>query len=144
MLADALEATIAAMHLDFHAVGHRISGNPPCPVRALVRAKWGPRLLEEPALKTKHPRQALQDWTLGGAGGLLGDLKCVLPKFRVASRTGPDHNLDYVVEVTVSELKGKEGNLAARGTGSTIRDAESAASAEFLRLVKDLALSKDP
>ena len=80
---------------------------------------------------------------LGSAEGAVQDFKTDLqealqavglpvPKYRVASESGPDHRKSFRVEVIVS------GRVIARGTGSSKKAAEQQAAKKAIRRIGDL------
>jgi ribonuclease III len=108
ILADACEAVIAAIHLDagFEAA------------RAFVERQFGPRIAEAPSAALRDAKTTLQEW-LQGQGR-------PAPRYRLAGRSGPDH--DPVFEMAVDI----EGTEAARGSGRSKREAEQAAAQRYL------------
>lgn len=107
ILSDMLEALLAAIFLDagFEAA------------LATVERLWGERLgSHNPA--PRPPKTQLQEWAQ--ARGL------ALPKYRQVAREGSEHQPSFVIEARVGELP------AARGRGSTKREAESAAASALL------------
>jgi ribonuclease-3 len=107
ILADVLEAVIAAIYLDggFEAAF------------AFVERWWGPRLaeMERPP---RDPKTLLQEWAQGR--GL------PLPEYRLLETSGPDHALRFTIAVHVS------GHAEASATASSKRAAETAAAAALL------------
>ena len=106
ILADALEAVIAALYLDGGLEA----------ARSFVLEHWSPRM----ALDSSPPRDAktrLQELTLGRSHDL--------PQYRVLRREGPDHQPQFEVEVTV-------GDTHAVGSGPSKRHAEQQAAASLL------------
>lgn len=108
VLADAMEAVIAAVYLDG---GHDAA-------KELVLRLWDPYLQEKRVLP-KDAKTFLQEWTLGKSLGI--------PGYQVVSREGPDHAPRFAIEVTVS------GRQPARGEGASKRLAEQAAAEAFLQ-----------
>ena len=107
ILADACEAVIAALYLDGGLEA----------ARAFVKAKWGRRL----ASRLKLPRDAktaLQEWAQAQGRPL--------PSYRLAGRTGPDHDPAFEVELVV---KGLDPSI---GTGGSKQMAEQAAARALL------------
>ena len=78
---------------------------------------WTP-LLEEDLTPPQDPKTALQEWAQ--AKGL------ALPSYKEVSRSGPDHALHFVIEVSL------EGHGPARGEGNSKRAAEKAAADQLL------------
>jgi ribonuclease III len=113
ILADVLEAVIAAIYLDggFDAAF------------AFVERWWGPRLadMEQPP---RDPKTLLQEWAQGG--GL------PLPEYRIVGTTGPDHALQFTIAVRVA------GHDEASATASSKRAAETAAAAALLEQLSNL------
>jgi ribonuclease-3 len=107
ILADVLEAVIAAIYLDggFDAAF------------AFVERWWGPRLadMERPP---RDPKTLLQEWAQGS--GL------PLPEYRLLGTSGPDHALQFTRAVRVA------GHEEASATASSKRAAETAAAAALL------------
>jgi ribonuclease-3 len=106
LLADALEAVIAALYLDGGLDA----------ARRFVRAHWAgllDRQLEPPV----SAKNRLQEWLMGRGLGL--------PVYRAVSAAGPPHAPSFVV---AAEACGE----AAEGQGSTKRAAEEAAASALL------------
>lgn len=112
-VADALEATIAAVYLDggFDAV------------RAVVRRHFtGDVVGTDPAAEgARDPKSALQERTQSIG---LGE-----PAYRVLERTGPSHRPLFVVEVRVDTER------SASGTGSSRKRAEQDAARAMLAIL---------
>lgn len=108
ILGDVMEALIGACFVDhgFEAA------------RAMVRSLWTDEV-EGKAGKRKHPKSALQEWTVGN--------KRRLPEYSLVERSGPDHNLRFTVRVEV------HGIGEAQATASSKQDAETLAAEEFMR-----------
>lgn len=105
MLADALEAVIAALYLDGGLEA----------ARAFVL----PRL--EPLMDTavpRDPKTSLQEWSLGRSLGL--------PHYLCTNRSGPDHDPIFDVTVTIADKH------QASGTGRSKRAAEQEAAKALL------------
>ncbi|MHC8509531.1 MAG: ribonuclease III [Rhodospirillales bacterium] len=108
IIADALEAVIAAVYLDG---GWE-------PARALIKRFWATRL--EHSAAAAPPRDAksrLQEW-LQGQG-------CPLPAYRMVTRSGPPQAPVFKVEVRAKKH-------AVQGEGGTKRAAEQAAATLML------------
>jgi ribonuclease-3 len=86
--------------------------------RTMVRSLWAEEV-DGKAGKRKHPKSALQEWTVGN--------KRKLPEYSLVERSGPDHNLRFTVRVEVN------GIGEAQATASSKQDAETLAAEEFLR-----------
>ncbi len=110
MLADAVEAVIAAVFLDagFEAA------------RAVVLRLWGSRVAGAPE-DARDAKTALQEWAQ--ARGLQP------PAYEQVGREGPDHAPRFVIEARLSTGE------AARGEGASKRVAEHAAAAALLERV---------
>ncbi len=112
ILADVLEAIIAAIYLDggFAAAF------------AFIERLWGPRIaaMEAPP---RDPKTMLQEWVQ--ARGL------PLPDYRLAAASGPDHARKFTVCVSIT------GQQEASATASSKRAAETAAAAAMLERLKD-------
>src|SRR5689334_22337173 len=117
ILADVLEAVIAAIYLDagFDAAF------------AFVERWWGPRLadMERPP---RDPKTLLQEWAQGR--GL------PLPEYRLLGTNGPDHALQFTIAVHVA------GEDEASATAPSKRAAETAAAAALLERLSDKPASK--
>ena len=107
ILADVMEAVIAAVYLDggFTAAF------------ALVERLWQP-LIAGMAGPPRDPKTSLQEWAQGR--GL------PLPDYRLVATSGPDHALRFTVAVRVS------ADDEASATASSKRAAETAAAAALL------------
>ncbi len=113
-LADACEALIAALHVELGFDG----------AAAIVRRLWAPLLAEPLDPAAANPKSALQEW----AASMNRDP----PAYRLVSRTGPDHNPSFVVEVAV------EGEPPAQGSGGSLQTAQKAAALALLEQAKAL------
>jgi len=117
ILADVLEAVIAAIYLDggFDAAF------------AFVERWWGPRLadMERPP---RDPKTLLQEWAQGR--GL------PLPEYRLLGTSGPDHALQFTIAVRVA------GHDEASATASSKRTAGTAAAAVLLQRLSDRPTGK--
>ena len=107
LIADSCEAVLAAIFLDG---GYKAAED-------VVVRFWTP-LLEEDLTPPQDPKTALQEWAQ--AKGL------ALPSYKEVSRSGPDHALHFVIEVSL------EGHGPARGEGNSKRAAEKAAADQLL------------
>jgi len=117
ILADVLEAVIAAIYLDggFDAAF------------AFVERWWGQRLadMERPP---RDPKTLLQEWAQGR--GL------PLPEYRLLGTSGPDHALQFTIAVRVA------GHDEASATASSKRTAGTAAAAVLLERLSDRPTGK--
>jgi len=95
MLADAMEAIIAAVFLD--------SGLPAA--RDVILDAWRPHLDAQDAAPI-DAKTALQEWAQGR--GL------ALPAYKTLSREGPDHNPVFTVEVSLSTGEKAEGSDSSK------------------------------
>ena len=105
LLADVLEAVIAAIYLDGGIE----------PARAFIDLAWRPLIgavRQTTTLGGDH-KSALQEW-LQAAGR-------ALPAYRIALETGPDHEKRFHVDAVV------DGAVVASGTGKTKKEAEQEA-----------------
>ncbi|MDO5604632.1 MAG: ribonuclease III [Paracoccus sp. (in: a-proteobacteria)] len=109
LLADALEAVLAAIHLD---AGFETA-------RAVTLTLWAGRL-ETVAQDARDAKTALQEWAQ--AHGMTP------PRYEVTGRSGPDHAPEF--EITVRLDNGRDA--VARGTG-TKRGIEQMAAAALLK-----------
>lgn len=107
-LGDACEAIIGAIYQDAGLSS----------ARKFIEKGWAPQFEAAPA-QTKDPKTLLQEWAQGQ--GL------PLPDYDVRSRSGPDHEPTYEVEVKVADRG------AAVAAGSSKRDAERNAAALLLK-----------
>ncbi len=106
VLADALEALLAALYLDAGLA----------PARDVVRRFWSGAIAAQLA-PPKDAKTALQEWAQGRALGL--------PSYTLAASLGPPHAPTFRVLVRVGEAE-------AEGRGSTRRGAEQEAAARLL------------
>lgn len=111
VLGDACEALIAAIYLDGGL--DAASG--------FIRRHWEGRM-GDIAGAERDPKTALQEWALGR--GL------PIPEYLETSRTGPDHDPEFTIEVRV----GPHAPLSA--TGRSKREASRAAAEAFLKREK--------
>lgn len=108
ILGDVMEALIGA---SFVTQGFEAT-------RDMVRALWAD-LVAGKAGKAKHPKSALQEWAAGN--------RRKMPEYRLVERSGPDHAARFTVAV------GIKGVGEAEATGTSMREAETAAAEEFMR-----------
>jgi ribonuclease-3 len=114
LLADCLEALIAAVYLD---AGKDAAD-------ALVI-----RLFEEAIKKTATSGNSLDYKT--GLQELCQDQLKQLPEYRIVSETGPDHQKQFEMEVWI------KGQLSGRGTGKSKKEAEQRAAREALEKLSE-------
>lgn len=107
VLADACEALIAAIYLDGGIEA----------ARQFIMRHWQLRF-DSVRFDLKDPKTTLQEWT--GARALAP------PVYRVVSRTGPQHDPMFIVDVEV------EKHASARGEGKSKRQAEQDAARSLL------------
>jgi ribonuclease-3 len=115
LLADALEALLAAVHLD--------GGD--AAARAVVGRLFGPRMSEvdRAAVERQDHKTVLQE-ALQAAGR-------PTPHYRVGSTEGPPHKPTFHVELLV------DGEVLARGRGGSKKEAEQKAARLALRLIRE-------
>jgi ribonuclease-3 len=108
ILADACEAVIAALYLELGLDA----------AAPIVLALWAP-LIEEPVdHATADPKSALQEWA--AACGKAP------PVYRLVSRTGPDHQPQFTLEVSIDD------DAPAVGVGGSLQAAQKAAALRLL------------
>ncbi|MEM6584512.1 MAG: ribonuclease III [Pseudomonadota bacterium] len=107
ILGDVMEALIGACFLE-HGYDR---------ARDLVYELWA-KELEGNAGKAKHPKSALQEWA--------AHARRAMPSYQVVDRSGPDHAMQFTVEVSIPSLG------AARGVASSKGEAEKRAAQAFL------------
>ncbi len=108
ILGDVMEALIGA---SFTAHGFEAT-------RDMVRELWAEEVAGKAGV-AKHPKSALQEWAAGN--------KRKMPEYRLVERAGPDHAAKFTVAVSVKGV----GEVEA--SGSSMREAETAAAEEFMR-----------
>jgi len=114
ILADALEAVVAAIHLD--------AGFEAC--RAAVLPWFAAGIEALPAGKVgKDAKTRLQEWLQGR--------QRALPEYTLIEATGEEHDRSFKVACGVADPP-----LRAEGAGSSRRGAEQQAAAEMLRLLE--------
>lgn len=110
ILADAVEAVIAALYLD--------SGPERC--RQLVEQWFGTRLQIASAKPLgKDPKTRLQEW--------LQSKQQALPVYSLLQSTGSDHEREFDVMCVLEAL-----NIRTQGTGSSVKSAEAEAARQAL------------
>jgi ribonuclease-3 len=107
ILGDICEAIIGAVFLD---------GGLPA-AELVVRVAFEPRM-QAPGRKLRDAKTSLQEWAQGR--------RLTTPRYRLASRSGPDHAPFFEVAVEVA------GFAAAKGSGASKRSAEQSAAQAFL------------
>ncbi len=111
ILADAMEAVIAAVYFDAGLEA----------ARALILAHWGPRL-DAQAETPVDAKTQLQEWAQARA--------LPLPRYALLAREGPDHAPSFRVEAALSDGR------RALGDGGSKRAAEQAAAAALLEAIE--------
>jgi ribonuclease-3 len=109
-LANTCEAIIGALFLDGGLE----------PARAFVRREWSDAI-ERDARPPQDPKTRLQEWAQGR--GL------PLPQYEIVSRSGPDHQPLFQVQVSV------QGHDAVSASGASKRTAEREAASRLLAAV---------
>lgn len=114
ILADALEAVLAAVHLDAGEAA----------ARAVVARLFGPLMqgLDRAAVEERDFKTGLQE-ALQAAGR-------PTPRYRVGATEGPPHRPLFHVELLI------DGEIAARATGGSKKEAEQAAAKKALRTIR--------
>ena len=110
LLADAMEAVIAAVYLDAGFIT----------AQSLVTRLWGKRIVEVEE-DARDAKTALQEWVQGR-----GDPP---PKYVEVARTGPDHQPTFTIEVTLAS------GQSERAVAGSKRQAEQAAARALLTKV---------
>lgn len=110
LLADAMEAVIAAVYLDGGMAAARV----------VFERHWRARLARQDAAPI-DAKTALQEWAQGRG--------MPTPSYRLVERSGPDHAPRFTVAVEL------EGGDSAVGEGSAKRSAEQAAAEDLLARV---------
>ncbi|MET0294801.1 MAG: ribonuclease III [Phenylobacterium sp.] len=108
VLGDACEALIGALYVDAGLDA----------ARAFFLAAWTDNVERLDAPQARDPKTQLQEWAQGR--GL------ALPRYRVVSRTGPDHAPSFTVEVLVDSFEPE------RAEGRSKQEAEKAAAQVML------------
>ena len=111
ILADAMEAVIAALYLD----GGMEAAD------AFISAQWHHRVEAVDTAPT-DAKTAIQEWAQGR--GL------ALPEYKMVSRTGPDHAPKFVIEARLQD------GTTATGKAGSKKQAEQAAAEALLNMVK--------
>ncbi|MGB1148009.1 MAG: ribonuclease III family protein, partial [Alphaproteobacteria bacterium] len=110
LLADVVEALIAAMYLDGGL----------SPVRTFLEKNWSP-YLEAAKRPPRDPKTALQEWAQARA--------LPLPVYDLVGQTGPSHEPQFEISVSV------EGQKPVSATAGSKRAAEREAAAVLLERV---------
>lgn len=110
LLADAMEAVVAAVYLDG---GLKAASS-------FIVTHWGERL-DRQAEAPIDAKTALQEWAQG--------LGLPVPRYELIERSGPDHQPRFLIEAVLSDGR------RARGEGSAKRSAEQAAAAALMTQV---------
>lgn len=108
ILADACEALLGAMFLDG---GYEEA-------RRFIRIHWETYLAASSS-RPKDAKSALQEWAASQGMGI--------PKYEEVSRSGPPHNPQFVIKVSLKSLQ------SAEGTGKSKRASEQEAAAAMLQ-----------
>ncbi len=108
ILADACEAVIAALYLELGLDG----------AGGIILSLWAPMLEEPVDLAIADPKSALQEWA--AANGRPP------PVYRLVSRTGPDHEPQFTLEVSIDET------MSAVGVGGSLQVAQKVAALSLL------------
>lgn len=116
IIGDVCEAVMAAIYFDGGMEA----------ARAFIERNWRERM-EGWSKPLRDPKTALQEWAHGK--------KRPAPTYTEISRSGPDHELVFVMEVKV------EGMQKAKGEGNSKRDAEQKAAS--IMLVREGVWEKD-
>lgn len=113
ILADALEAVIASVHLDH---GWKVA-------YALVVRLMGDRLSKSPQIPAKDAKTQLQEWLQGKGTDL--------PQYALVDTVGQDHQKTFIASCTIAEPA-----IAGEGKGSSRRAAEQSAAATLLKALR--------
>ncbi len=108
ILGDVMEALIGA---SFVTRGYHSTAT-------MVRRLWADAVSGQ-AGQSKHPKSALQEWAAGN--------RRKGPVYSLVQRSGPDHAARFTVAVEIP------GVGSAEATGTSMREAETAAAEEFMR-----------
>jgi len=159
ILANAMEAVIAAMYLDAGAIsepdlGHDFgtkSGPHSKMARVLAGGLGAVRCFAEKHILGSAADDLARELLSGAA---LGDHKSALqehlqathsgvPVYLVESESGPDHRKRFQVEVRLRSADGEVGDALAGGTGSTKKKAEQEAARRALALLAEQVVGSD-
>jgi ribonuclease-3 len=112
ILADACEALIAALYLEMGLEG----------AKPILLELWAPLLDAPHDPATANPKSELQEWA--AANGKAA------PVYQVVSRSGPDHQPLFILEVSLGD------DAPETGQGGSVRVAEKAAALALLQRVR--------
>jgi ribonuclease-3 len=112
MLADVLEAVIAALYLDG---GYNVA-------RKFIEREWRDSVAGAPR-PPEDPKTRLQEWSQGRGQGL--------PVYELVSRSGPDHAPEFMVSVTI------DGFDTVTVSGESKRKAEKKAAELMMRQIEE-------
>lgn len=110
VLADAVEAVLAALYIDG---GLDVA-------RTFIHTHWA-TMMRENRRPPKDAKTSLQEWAQGRG--------MALPKYIIVGQDGPDHQPVFTVEATL------QGRPPARGRGTSKRAAEQAAAEALLKTI---------
>lgn len=113
ILADALEAVVAAVHLDY---GWEVA-------YALVVKLMGERLSKNPKMPVKDAKTQVQEWLQSKGLGL--------PMYELIDTIGQDHQKTFIATCTITDPP-----LCCEGSGSSRRAAEQAAASALLKALR--------
>jgi ribonuclease-3 len=108
-IANCVESVIAAIYLDSNSIDK---------VYTFIMKQWGEFLTMEDYL---DPKTTLQEWSQ--------ERMKIIPHYEVIKTTGPDHSLEFVVEVQIPNIQ------SAIGAGSSKKIAEKNAAEEMLKTI---------
>ena len=112
ILADACEAVIAALYLELGLEG----------AKSILLDLWASLLDAPHDPATANPKSELQEWAAANGKAT--------PVYRVISRSGPDHQPVFILEVSVG------AEAPETGQGGSVRVAEKAAALALLQRVR--------
>jgi ribonuclease-3 len=113
LLASSFEALVGAVYLD---LGYETTRD------WIIRLALPELSLDEPAVALKSPKSRLQEYTQRRTGSR--------PTYRLVEASGPDHEKQFRIEVSV------DGNVLGSGEGASRRVAETAAATEALEAIR--------
>lgn len=142
ILANAMEAVIAAMYLDGQPDRDSARNNSLESVRKFARkhilgsaAEDLARELRSGAALGDH-KSALQEH--------LQSIRAGVPVYLVESESGPDHRKRFQVELRLRSADGEVGDSLASGVGSTKKKAEQEAARQALLLLQNSPTNEEP